>query len=339
MRTQVFRNTIFTAFIASSLSLAQQYPAPQYPPPQQQYPQQQQQQYPPQQQPQYPAQQPQQPYPQQQYPQYPQQQSAYNPPPPPPQSPQQLQQEVGPIALYPDGLLAQVLTASTYPEQIPDAAGWANQHAYLHGDALANAMRADNLQFAPAVMALLPFPQVLSYMAGNMGWTTQLGNAVLVQRADVMDAVQYMRYQAYNYGYLRDPQFAQYERVVLAGPRTIEILPANPGLYYVPAYNPLIVYAPLRPHAYVGGFFSFGFGGGISIGAAFSPWGWGGVGFGWREHSILVDNRPWDRTYVNRGAYVHPYAQPYRPAVGPRTEGHTYRPAPREEHREEHHDR
>lgn len=350
MRTQIFPGAftkiVTTTLIASSLGLAQQYPAPQYPPPQQQDPQQQQQQYPPQQQPQYPAQQPQQPYPpqqypqQQQYPQYPQQpqQPVYNQPPPPPQSPQQLQQEVGPVALYPDGLLAQVLTASTYPEQIPDAAGWANQHAYLHGDALANAMRADNLQFAPAVMALLPFPQVLSYMAGNMGWTSQLGNAVLVQRGDVMDAVQYMRYQSYNYGYLRDPQFAQYERVEMVGPRTIQILPANPGLYYVPAYNPLIVYAPLRPHAYIGGFFSFGLGGGISIGAAFSPWGWGGVGFAWGAHNILIDNHPWARTYGNRFQYVHPYAQPYHPAAGARVEGHSYRPAPREEHHEEHHD-
>ncbi len=324
MRTLLFRTILTSSLLASSLCLAQQYPAPQYPPPQQQDPQQQ-----------YPQQQQQpQGYPPQQQPQYAQQ-------PAPLQSPQQLQQLVAPIALYPDGLLAQMLTASTYPEQLPDAAGWANQHAYIHGEALAEAMRADNLQFAPAVMALLPFPQTLGYLASNMSWTEQLSSAVLSQRADVMDAVQYQRYQAYNYGYLRDPQFAQYERVNVIGPRMIEILPASPGLYYVPSYNPLIVYAPPRPHAYAGGFFSFGFGGGIQIGAAFSPWGWGGVGFGWREHNILVDNRPWGRTFVNRGEYVHPYAQPYRPVGGPRVEGHSYgndrRFGGREERREEHH--
>lgn len=334
MRTQLIQSIMTTSLLAGSLCLAQQYPAPQYPPPQQE----------PQQQPQYPAQQPQQypqqPYPQQQYPpqqgQYPQQ-PVYNPP-PPLQSPQQLQQLVAPIALYPDGLLAQMLTAATYADQLPDAAGWANQHAYIHGPQLADAIRADNLQFAPSVMALLPFPSTLSYMAQNMGWTQQLGNAVLAQRPDVMDAVQFMRHQAYQYGYLRDPQFSQYERVSMVGP-AIEIVPLNPGFYYIPYYNPAIVYAPLRPHFAVGAVFSFG--GGIQIGAAFAPWGWGAVGFGWGAHSILIDNHPWVRTWNNRVAYVHPYAQPFRPVAGPRTEDHHYgaRPAPREEHRDEHHDR
>jgi len=335
MRTQLIQSIMTTSLLAGSLCLAQQYPAPQYPPPQQE----------PQQQPQYPAQQPQQypqqPYPQQQYPpqqgQYPQQ-PVYNPPPPPLQSPQQLQQLVAPIALYPDGLLAQMLTAATYADQLPDAAGWANQHAYIHGPQLADAIRADNLQFAPSVMALLPFPSTLSYMAQNMGWTQQLGNAVLAQRPDVMAAVQFMRHQAYQYGYLRDPQFAQYERVSMVGP-AIEIVPVNPGFYYIPYYNPAIVYAPLRPHFAVGAVFSFG--GGIQIGAAFAPWGWGAVGFGWGAHSILIDNHPWVRTWNNRVAYVHPYAQPFHPVAGPRTEDHHYgaRPAPREERRDEHHDR
>lgn len=328
MRTELFKAVLGSAFLAS-LCLAQQYPPAQYPPQQQQYPPPQQypqQQYPPQQQ-QYPPQN--QPYPQQ--PVYGQQ------PPPPLQAPQQLDQLVGPIALYPDGLLAQVLTASTYADELPDAAGWANQHAYIHGDLLANAMRADNLQFAPSVMALLPFPQILSYMAQNMGWTEQLSNAVLAQRPDVMDAVQRMRYQAYEYGYLRDPHFAQYERVTLIGPRMIEIAPVNPGFYYVPSYSPFVVYA--RPRGFIGGVFSFG--GGIQIGAAFAPWGWGGVGFGWREHSILIDNHPWARTWTNRAVYAHPYAQPYRPVAGPRVEGHDYRNdrVRRDEHHEEHHDR
>ncbi len=345
MRTE-FKSLVTLALFTGSLCLAQQqYPAPQYPPDQSQQPQQPQ--YPQQQQPQYPQQSPQQPYPTQQQPQYPQypqqpgypQQPVYGQQPaPPPQSPEQLQHLVAPIALYPDGLLAQVLTASSYPEQLPDAAGWANQHAYLHGDALANAMRADNLQFAPPVMALLPFPQVLSFLAQNMSWTEQLSNAVLVQRPEVMDAVQYMRYQAYSYGYLRDPQFMQYEHAVLIGPHLIEISPAQPGLYYIPVYNPLVVFAPLRPHAYIGGFFSFGFGG-IQVGAAFAPWGWGGVGFGWASHSIMIDNHPWARTYVNRGSYVHPYAAPYHPVAGPRVEGHSYgRPAHEERH-EDHHER
>ncbi len=228
MRARLLERLFPAVLFASALGLAQQ----PYPPP----PQQPQDQYPQQQQPQYPAQQ--QPYPQQQYPppqqqqypppQYPQQQypspqgypqqPVYNQP-PPLQSPQQLDQVVGPIALYPDGLLAQVLTAATYSNQLPDAATWATQHSYLHGEPLAEAMQADNLQFDPSVMALLPFPQVLDYMARNMNWTYQLGNAVLAQRPEVMDAVQRMRQQADSYGYLRDPRFDQYERVVYAGTR------------------------------------------------------------------------------------------------------------------------
>jgi hypothetical protein len=243
-------------------------------------------------------------------------------------APQQLDQLVSRIALYPDGLLAQILTASTFYNQIPDASNWANQHAYLHGDQLAAAMQADQLPFDPSILALLPFPQVLQMMASDMGWTTALGNAVLAQRNDVMDAVQRERQRAYDYGYLRSNP---YEQVTVAGPGDIVILPAQPGYYYVPVYDPYVVYARPRPGFFVGG--AIHFGPAITVGA-FAPLGWGTVGFGWREHSILVGGRPWARTWVNRGAYVHPgYA--YRAPVGPRVEHHEIR---REEHREEHRD-
>ncbi len=214
-------------------------------------------------------------------------------------------QLVGPIALYPDGLLAQVLTAATYSNEIPDAAGWANEHSYLHGAQLAEAIRQDQLPWDQSVIALLPFPQVLNYMAQYMGWTQQLGNAVLAQRGDVMDAVQRDRQEAYQYHYL---QTNQYETVNYAGPDDIEIMPVNPGAYYVPYYNPYVVYSRPRPGFFVGG--AIRFGPGITVGAAFAPWGWGGVGFGWREHNILIDRRPWARTWVNRREYVHPYATP-----------------------------
>jgi hypothetical protein len=306
----------------------QQYPAPQQypqqPPPPQGYPQGQ---YPP---------------PQSQYP--PAQQQGYPQGPyaqPPLLPPQQLDQLVGPIALYPDGLLAQILTGSTFGNEIPDAAGWASQHAYIKGPALAQAIQQDNLPWDPSVLALLPFPQTLSYMAQNMGWTEQLGNAVLAQRGDVMDAVQRLRQQAYEYGYLRDPSFSRYERVEYGGPGQIGIIPAAPDDYYVPYYNPVVVFARPRPGFFIGG--AIRFGGGITLGAAFSPWGWGGGGFGWREHNILIDRRPWVRNWNNRAAYVHPYATPYRRVEGPRAEHHEYhesRPAERghDEHRDQGHD-
>jgi hypothetical protein len=145
-------------------------------------------------------------------------------------------------------------------------------------------------------------------MARDPGWTQQLGAAVLAQRGDVMDAVQRMRQQAYDYGYLRS---SQYDQVVYHGPGSIEIVPAAPGYYAVPIYDPRVVYVRPRPGIYVGS--AIRFGSAISIGAAFAPWGWGGTGFGWRDHSILIDRRPWVRTWANRPVVVHPYVSAQRP--------------------------
>ena len=122
------------------------------------------------------------------------------PPPPGLLSSSQLDQMVARIALYPDPLLAQVLTASTYWSEIPDAARWADEHSYLKGDALAQAIQSDHLQWDPSILGLLAFPSVLDMMASDPTWTQQLGDAVLTQRADVMDAVQRMRRKARTYG-------------------------------------------------------------------------------------------------------------------------------------------
>jgi hypothetical protein len=320
----------------ASVGFSQQpYPPAQYPPQQQPpYPQDQQQ-YPPQgQQPQYPSQ-----YPQQQYPPaqgYPQQQyPVAGPNQPPLLPPQQLDQMVASIALYPDNLLAHVLTAATVYQQIPEAAGWANQHAYLHGGALAAAIQEDHLPWDVSVLALIPFPQVLSQMAQYMQWTEQLGDAVLAQRPDVMDAIQRLRARANQYGYFRDPQFAQYEHVVVEGP-VIQIVPVGPD-YFVPYYNPRIFFVAPRPGFFVG----FSFGPAISIGGFFGAWGWGpGIGFGWREHNILVGGAVWNHGWVDRARFNHPVAW------GPehRYDNHGYVPqrreeVHREEHREEHRDR
>src|SRR5580704_18494368 len=98
-----------------------------------------------------------------------------NPPPPPTRPPVELDQLVARIALYPDPLVAQILAGATYPDQIPDAARWADQHHYLTGQALANAIQGDQLPWDPSVQALLPFPSVLGTMASDMNWTTDLG--------------------------------------------------------------------------------------------------------------------------------------------------------------------
>jgi hypothetical protein len=246
------------------------------------------------------------------------------PPPPPTQQapyypPQQLEQMVAQIALYPDPLLAQVLTASTFWNQIPDAAGWSRQHSYLPPDQLARAISEDNLPWDASVLGLLPFPSVLDMMAGNMAWTEDLGSAVLANRASVMDAIQDQRQRALNYGYLQSN--AQY-RVVTPAPGDIEIQPVNPGLIYVPYYDPTIVFYRPRPGFFVGGAITFGPGIGIGL---FAPFGWGAISFGWRTHSIIVNNRPWERTWVNRGTYLHPYTYQRPRTPAPRMERHELR--------------
>jgi hypothetical protein len=292
----------FFLVMTANPGYGQNNPPPQNYPPQQNYPQQQN--YPPGQN--YPQQQnypqgqnypPQQNYPQDQN--YPQAQ-AQNYPPPPSFSPSQLDNLVSRIALYPDPLLAQIFAAATFPDQIPDAARFAMDNRNLRGGDLANAMSQANLPFDPSVQALIPFPSVLDMMARDMNWTSQLGNAVLADRPDVMDAVQRMRGEAVNYGYLRsNPQIR-----VVSMPGEIQIVPVDPGYIYVPVYDPYIVYAPPRPGFYVGN--AIGFGAGFGIGSAFGGWGWGG-GFNWRSHGVIVNNVYWGRTWQNRGFYEHNY--------------------------------
>ncbi|HYA96163.1 MAG TPA: DUF3300 domain-containing protein [Terriglobales bacterium] len=256
----------------------------------------------------------------------------YTPPPPPPPpaaapatpapppatalTQAQLDHLVARIALYPDPLLAQIFAASSYWEQIPEASAWANRHSYLTGNALADAIREDNLQWDPSVLALLPFPSVLSMMAQDPTWIAQLGNAVLADRASVMDAVQRLRHEAYQYHYLQPTPY--YNVVDSAG--ELEILPVNPAYIYVPTYNPLLVFAAPAPGFFVGS--AIRFGPAIIIGPAFAPFGWVHPYFGWRAHTIFFDRTPWVRGWENRGYYVHPYAHPYVRRPEPRVEHH-----------------
>jgi hypothetical protein len=236
--------------------------------------------------------------------------------PPPAFSEAQIDQLVARIALYPDPLLGQVLAAATYPDQIPDAAHWADQHHYLTGQALADAIQADQLPWDPSVQALLPFPSVLEMMASDMNWTTDLGNAFLAQQQDVMDTVQRERREARDFGYLR----SNGQIVVGAGPY-ITIMPFNPAYIVVPYYDPAVVFFAPRPHFVVGGAIRFGFG--VTIGGFFRPWGWGFNRFDWGGHALFINNARWDRTWVNRGAYAHPYPDVHRFDVDHRpAEGH-----------------
>ncbi|HEX4076777.1 MAG TPA: DUF3300 domain-containing protein [Candidatus Acidoferrales bacterium] len=260
-------------------------------------------------------------------------QNAPPPPPPPPAPPaapepappgplteKQLENLVSRIALYPDPLLAQILTACTYGNEIPEAAAWADEHSNLKGEALANAIREDNLQWDPSVLALLPFPSVLDMMAKDPAWIEQLGNAVLVQRGDVMDAVQHLRKQARKYGYLQTNPYCN----VVETDGYVEILPVNPAYIYVPYYDPFVVFGPPAPGFFVGG--AIRWGPAVIITAGFFPFGWMHPYFLWGAHTIYFDRTPWSRVWVNRGYYVHPYAHPWVWRAGPRVEVH---PGPR----------
>lgn len=281
-------------------------------------------------------------------------------------SPEQLDHLVSRVALYPDPLLAQTLAAATFPDEIPDAARWADQHSYMSGDQLAARIQDDQLPWDPSVQALLPFPRVLDAMAGNMGWTTDLGNAFLANQQDVMFAVQRMRQRARDYGYLRSgPQ------MVVSGGPYITIMPYRPDYIVVPTYDPVIVYAAPRPGFFVGAAIGFRFG--VAVGPVFRPWGWGTNRISWNERVVVVNNAPWGRTWVNRTVYVHPYgirrvvvhdrgwndrheamererdhfAQEHHEAIRERQEEHheavrerqeDHRDAVRDAHRDDHHD-
>src|SRR5580698_5819808 len=143
-----------------------------------------------------------------QAPQYPQQYPAQAPPPglqqaqqQPAMPPQQLDNLVAPIALYPDPLLGEVLAASTYPLEVVEADQFVQQNGNLQGQDLMNAARQQN--WDPSVQALVAFPDVLMLLNSNVRWTTDLGNAFLAQQPDVMAAVQRMRQKAQQAGKLQ----------------------------------------------------------------------------------------------------------------------------------------
>jgi hypothetical protein len=219
---------------------------------------------------------------------------AQAPPPAQAMPPEQLDNLVAPVALYPDRLLSQVLVAATYPLEVVEAAQWLQQNRNLRGRELVDAAREQN--WDASIQALVVFPDVLSRLNSDIRWTTDLGNAFLAQQADVMNAVQRMRAQARAAGKLNsNPQ--ETVTTQAQGDRTvIEIQPANPEVVYVPTYNPEYIWGPpvygYYPPLYYPGFdIGFGFGPGIYIGGFFGGLGWGGWGWGpnWFGCSVFVN--------------------------------------------------
>jgi hypothetical protein len=204
-------------------------------------------------------------------------------------SQQQLDQMLAPIALYPDKLLMNILMASTFPDQLQQVQGWAQQpgNSGLKGDALLDALKGQ--QWDPSVKAIVQFPQIVDLLTKNPQWTQGLGAAFDNQQDDVLAQVQYLRQQAQKSGHLQSN-----DKIVVQndGPNIV-VAPATPDVVYAPYYNPAVVYGPWPWAAYPPVFFPpvyFGlgplaFGAGWAWGPAWyiAPplWGWYSVGWGY----------------------------------------------------------
>src|SRR5688572_1570725 len=154
---------------------------------------------------------------------------------------EELRELVGPIALYPDDLVAIVLPASTYPLQVVQAARFLE-------DREADASLKPNEDWDDSVVALLNYPEVIELMNDDLDWTYDLGTAVLNQRADVLSAIQDFRDEAYDAGNLRSDE----RQTITRADDAIEIKPADPQVIYVPYYEPerVVVYQPAPVYYY-----------------------------------------------------------------------------------------
>jgi hypothetical protein len=208
----------------------------------------------------------------------------------------QLDSLVAPIALYPDQLMSQVLVASTYPLEVVQLQQWLEKNKNLKDKALADAVQKH--EWDASIQALAPLPDVAKYLAENIKWTTDLGNAFLAQQSDVMDAVQRMRKKAQDHGNLKSTEQQNVETKVIENKQVIVVQQASPEVVYVPSYNPTVVYgAPAYPYPPISypppGYYAAGaaisFGIGMAMGAA-----WGG-GWGWNagwggNNTININN-------------------------------------------------
>jgi hypothetical protein len=254
--------------------------------------------------------------------------------------PDELQQLVAPIALYPDALVAQILSASTFPDQVASAASWLQQNSSLTGPTLMQAVDAQ--PWDPSVKALTQFPSVLGNLAQNLSWTSALGEAYHTQTADVMAAVQVLRAKALAAGNLKSsPQIV----VSQPSPQTIIIQPANPQIVYVPVYNPAVVYGypyvtPGYSTAAVVTTAVVAFGVGIAVGAMVSggccAWGYSSWNCGWHGTTAVVyhggayyGNNAWHGGYYGSSASAYgPYGSAhassgYNPSTGTYARGGT----------------
>jgi len=205
----------------------------------------------------------------------------------------QLDNLLAPVALYPDALLAQVLVAATFPDQLNEASRW------VHANGIAG---LDDQWWDVSVRAVAHYPTVLYMMSDRIDWTTSLGQAYVMQSTDVMVAVQRLRAMAYSQGNLVTTP----EQQVIVDGENVEIVPAQPQVIYVPVYDPTVIYFR---RAYFGG----GFGGFWSFGRGFPIGAWLSYDCDWQERHVYYDGwrgggwRARERTHLHlTNAYVDP---------------------------------
>ncbi|MGH7723917.1 MAG: DUF3300 domain-containing protein [Candidatus Eiseniibacteriota bacterium] len=235
---------------------------------------------------------------------------------PPKLSASQLDNLTAPIALYPDPILAQVMSAATFPDEVMEANTWAQAHKDQHGEALATAMSEAKFPWDPSVQALVPFPTVLETLSRSSTNLQQLGNAVLAQRGDVMDSVQRMRKKAKDAGNLNSNDKLKVETKDGA----IEIQPTDPQVIYVPTYDPAVIYEPAPAPSTssssssggsgTGAALLMGFVAGVAVAEMCDDNWYGGCGFYWGSSTVVIHNGAWGRTWYNRGYYHPPYPPP-----------------------------
>lgn len=240
----------------------------------------------------------------------------------------ELDQMLAPVALYPDGLLLQVLMASSYPAEVVEAGRWLDANPDLNGDAAVEA--AGSFGWNASVMSLLSFPDVLFTMSSNMEWTVKLGNAFTAQREDMMERVQHLRRQARAAGNLKSDERMN---VVKSG-NDIAIEPVSQEVIYVPYYNPAIVYgswgwpghapyywSPWRGYAYYPGYYSSSFMWGSGIWFSYTRF-YGRMD--WRRRHVHWNPPPKQVTpgHVRPGARPRPGQNHARPGNRPGQNAH-----------------
>ncbi|HVZ95113.1 MAG TPA: DUF3300 domain-containing protein [Phycisphaerales bacterium] len=236
-----------------------------------------------------------------------------------PLKPEELDQLLAPVALYPDSLVSQILMASTYPLEVVEADRWAKANASLKGDALAKELEKQT--WDPSVRSLVNFPQVLTMMSEKLDWTVKLGDAFIADQKAVLDSVQRLRGSAKKEGHLESNEQQNVTVEQQGSTQVIQIESTSPDVIYVPQYDPVVVYGGsyfppayppyyYYPPGYVAGTALLSFGIGVACGAAWGyawgncNWGHGDVNMNFNQNNNFnrnIDRNKFKNDFDRRG--------------------------------------